>query len=253
MLKRIRLEHEYCTLKDWSFMDTGAFWDSVYNYDEACYKTYSYERRFYDSFGLCSARKNGRFLDVDCRTGNGTVFYFQRGMVKDALCLSPSRVLLDVAKRNLREHKIRGSARLLERIPLDVKSKSFDTILCLETIEHLPERQRLAFLRELSRLLKDEGELILTTPNVLWEFVHWVAAVLEIHPSEGPHRFLSRDSILKCIKLSGFIIKREKTTVLIPYGPRFITRIGEFIERLAGEPVMRLIGLRRIFILKKSS
>lgn len=81
--------------------------------------------------------------------------------------------------------------------------------------------------------------------------MHWFASVINVHFSEGPHRFLKRTEIIKFLEEAGFEIKKEETTVIIPYGPRFITKIGEFLERMFKDTLMPLIGLRRIFVCTK--
>lgn len=250
--KRANLEYKYYTSKNWSFQDTGKFWDTVKDYDEIDDETYAYKRRFYDSIKLSSIKPKSKILDIDCRTANGTLFFHRNNKIKEAVCVSPSRTFLDVAKDRLKKYKIKSKTLLLKKIPLPIKSNSFDAVLCFETIEHISDKDHLPFLRELNRLLKKDGELILTMPNILWEPVHWLAAIFNIHHSEGPHNFLPRKKIIKLLNKSGFTIQKEKTTVLIPYGPRFLTKLGEIIENLFGETLRKPIGLRRIFICRKS-
>lgn len=250
--KRAKLEHKYYTSKNWSFKDTGEFWDRVKDYDEIDEETYAYKRRFYDSIKLCSIKPKSKILDIDCRTANGTVFYHKNRLVQEAVCVSPSKNFLNVAKLRLKKYKIKSKTLLLKKIPLNIKSESFDAVLCFETIEHISNKDHLPFLKELNRLLKKDGELILTMPNILWEPIHWLVAIFDIHHSEGPHNFLPRKKIIRLLKKSGFKIKKEKTTVLIPSGPRFLTRFGEIIENLFGEHIIKPFGLRRIFICRKN-
>jgi 2-polyprenyl-3-methyl-5-hydroxy-6-metoxy-1,4-benzoquinol methylase len=54
-------------------------------------------------------------------------------------------------------------ADLNGRLPFD--DQSFDVVFSIEGIEHLTDRYR--FLRELRRVLRPEGTLILTTPNIV--------------------------------------------------------------------------------------
>lgn len=250
ILKRIILEYKYFMRKKWSFSDVGRFWNSVHDYDEIDEETYAYKRRFYDSIKMCSLRK-GKILDIDCRTGNGTVFYHRNGFVKDAICVGPSRVLLGICKERVKKYGIRAKTIQLKELPLKFKDKSFDSVLCFETIEHVSKHERLEFLKELHRVLKDDGEMILSMPNILWEPVHWIVAILRIHHSEGPHRFLRRRKILKLFKQAGFKVRKEDATVLIAVGPRFLTRFGEHLEKFVGKRIRRVFALRRIYICRK--
>ncbi len=250
-LRRAKLEHSYYTSKNWSFEDTGKFWDTVKDYDEIDDETYAYKRRFYDSIKLSSIKPNSRILDIDCRTANGTVFFHRNGRVKESVCVTPSKNFLEIAKSRLKKHNIKSQTILLKKLPLQLKSESFDAILCFETIEHISSKDHLPFLKELNRLLKKDGEMILTMPNILWEPVHWLVAISGIHHSEGPHNFLPRNKVISLLKKAGFTIKKEKTTVLIPNGPRILTKFGELLESLSGETLRKPFALRRIFICGK--
>jgi len=78
-----------------------------------------------------------------------------------------------------------------------------------------------------------------------------MTAVFKLHHSEGPHRFLKRKSALRLFRKAGLGIVKERTTVIIPVGSRWLTRFGERLERFVGEGIRRMIALRRIFILRK--
>jgi len=249
-IKRAKKEYYYFTLKNWTYKDAGDFWDTVHDYDEIDDETYAYKRRFTDSIRMSRIKSKSKILDIDCRTGNGTVFYHRHGKVKESTCVSPSPVFLNVCKERLKKYGIKNKTMLLRKIPLKLKDESFDAILCFETIEHVSNH--LEFMKELNRLLKPKGELILTMPNILWEPVHWLVAILNIHHSEGPHRFLTRKKIKNVLKRTGFRIVKEKTTVLIPVGPRGLTKFGEVLERLFKNTLMPYLALRRIFICEKT-
>ena len=251
ILKRTVKEYKYFTSKRWSYEDVGNFWNTIHDYDEIDDETYAYKRRFYDSIKMCSIQNNSNVLDIDCRTGNGTVFYHRNGKISQAVCMSPSSNFLKICETRIKKYNIKAKTILLEKLPLRLKDKSFDAILCLETIEHMPRQKRIEFLKELNRLLKDEGELVLSMPNILWEPVHWLVAIFGIHHSEGPHRFLSRKKLKRLLKKTGFKIAKQKTTVIIPVGPRWLTRFGEELEKFMGVNLMHLFGLRHIMIIKK--
>ncbi len=248
-LKRAKKEYDYVARKDWSFEECGKFWDTVHDYDEIDDETYAYKRRFYDTIKISGIKKNSAVLDIDCRTGNGTVFF--RKYIKKAVCISPSQNFLKICRQRVKKYGVSAETKLLRKLPLEEKSKSFDQVLFFETLEHIAPGQRIAFVKELQRVLKPKGELILTCPNILWEPVHWFAAIFEIHHSEGPHRFVPYKKIKNLLRQAGFHIKKETTTVFIPAGPRWLTRFGEILEATFGEYVMRIVGLRHIFICEK--
>jgi hypothetical protein len=95
------------------------------------------------------------------------------------------------------------------------------------------------------------GTLILTTPNVLWEPVHALAAIVGLHHSEGPHRFIRYHRLLGLIEDAGFRIEQIKTSVLIPAGPNILIRFGEWLEKNVHRSILSFLGLRRVIIGKK--
>ena len=83
---------------------------------------------------------------------------------------------------------------------------------------------------------------------MLWEPIHALAAIFNLHHSEGPHRFIPLKKLIRMVENAGFIIEKTETTVLIPAGPGWLTRLGERIEIHTRNSLMPLLGLRRVII-----
>ncbi|MBI3854709.1 MAG: class I SAM-dependent methyltransferase [Planctomycetes bacterium] len=95
----------------------------------------------------------GRILDVACGTGYGTAML-------DAVGADLSLEALRYARR----HPARYVAADAARLPFD---RAFDTVVSFETIEHVPDPER--FVAECGRVLKSDGQFIVSTPNrELW-------------------------------------------------------------------------------------
>lgn len=251
ILGRIKKEYCYYSNTDWTIDEMGKFWDTVKDYDEIDDETYAYKRRFYDSLRMLDGFTAKRALDIDCRTGNGSVFFHENKVFEKGICMTPSDDFLRVCRERIKKYNVKSKASFFNKLPLKLKDEDFDLIIFLETIEHIPPRQRLDFLKELNRVLKKDGKMILSMPNILWEPVHWIAAIFYIHHSEGPHRFLGNKVLHKLVKDSGFIIEKEETTVIVPSGPNWLIKLGELFERVFKNTLLPLLGLRRIYILKK--
>lgn len=236
-------------MKTWTLTDVGNHWDETEDYDDINKKTYSYYRRFVDSFAMSSVKDGDYLLDICCRTGNGTNYYFGKRKIK-SVCMDVSHKMLKICSEFLRQQKTDFETKFFDHYPLPGENNTFDVVLSMETLEHMPDP--LQFLQELHRVLKPGGELILSTPNLWWEPIHWFAAITHIHHGEGPHKFRTRMYVIKALQKTGFRIKAEKTTVLIAYGPKWLTTFGDKLEKAMGEFLRRTFCLRRIFICEKS-
>lgn len=249
IIHRALSEYKYIKHKTWTYEEVGQYWDSVIDYDRINEKAYSYFRRFIDGLHLCTIPDKSYILDICSRTGSGTVYFHMNGKVRRAICADVTQKMQDICQANLQRYGFDFKTVIFKTLPLPFPDAEFEAILCFETIEHMPESVR--FMKEMARVLKKGGELLLTTPNILWAPAHWLAAILNIHHSEGPCRFLSRRFILFIAQEAGFSLENEKTTVIIPFGSKSLNRFSEFLERLLPECLLRLIALRRIFIFRR--
>jgi SAM-dependent methyltransferase len=99
-------------------------------------------------------------LDIACGTGYGSV----------ALAEAGGRFIVgcDLAVEPLAEANRRSAGKAVSYVSgsgleLPFAPTSFDLVVSFETIEHLTDRTR--FLKELHRVLKPDGVLLLSTPN----------------------------------------------------------------------------------------
>lgn len=101
--------------------------------------------------------RGNRILSLGCGTGNDVWYLSEENLV----------VGLDYAVSGLKvgsQHGVRGVAGDLNLQPmLPFKSCSFDVVICKDILEHILEP--LVVLREVRRVLKDEGFVIISVPN----------------------------------------------------------------------------------------
>jgi len=98
----------------------------------------------------------GRILEFGAGTGNFARRLISEGVVTALTCA-------DILKR---PENLPASIEWIQadlNIPLTVPDVAFDTIICIEVVEHL-ENPR-ALFREFHRVLRPGGAVILTTPN----------------------------------------------------------------------------------------
>ena len=143
-----------------------------------------------------------RILDVGCGTGLNTSFLTRAGHSVTGIDLS------HIAIEKYREKGFEGIVCDVERARTPFADSSFDLVYASEVIEHCADTT--AFLRELHRVSKPGGKVLLSTPNSAF----WAYRVLGLfgqtaseyqHP--GHVRFFSKRSLSAAIIEAGFEIK----------------------------------------------
>lgn len=109
-------------------------------------------------YEFCSAYIRGkRVLDVPCGMGWGTSMLDGVGELFG----------VDRARNAIKEAKVRYpniKFSVGDMTSLDFPGEYFDVVICLEGFEHITFLDGLKFLKEIRRVLKDKGMLIMTTP-----------------------------------------------------------------------------------------
>jgi len=102
--------------------------------------------------------KGDRLLDIGC--GDGTLGYFAKNKYEEVYGVDISEKALKIAEK--RGIIIRRVNLNEEKLPF--KNDYFDAITCLDVIEHVFEPREL--VKEISRVLKISGVLIISAPNI---------------------------------------------------------------------------------------
>lgn len=236
-----------------SINQVAEHWDHTAQtgYEEYNAKTVSYGRRFTDAIEMIEALpgggipRGGRLIDVGCGTGNGLVILHERFAVS-ALGVDVSKGMLDIARAKIEGRQLPIELRLIDGECLPFNDGTFDAGVSFEVLEHTPNPQRL--LGELARVVVTGGPVMVTTPNTLWEPIHWLAATTGLHHSEGPHRDVPRREILEGLAAAGLRLVAERTAVLVPAGPTAVVHLGEKLEDRLPDAILRVIALRRMFL-----
>ena len=100
----------------------------------------------------------GKILDIGCG-GEGEIFNFIN---------QKDYIGIDYSFRTLKKLSMKFTKAnfICQKVPLlNFPDACFDNILCLEMIEHIPEKEGLILLDEMYRCLKTGGRLIISTPN----------------------------------------------------------------------------------------
>jgi len=98
--------------------------------------------------------KNTRVIDIGCR--QGIVSYFIKKIGGIWLHCDLEKQVLDKAKPILKQNLV----QIDENLP--VKSKSVNTVFCLDFLEHIDDDNKV--IKEIKRIQKNKGKLIISTP-----------------------------------------------------------------------------------------
>jgi 2-polyprenyl-3-methyl-5-hydroxy-6-metoxy-1,4-benzoquinol methylase len=101
---------------------------------------------------------SGQVLDAGCGVGRPTSEYLaKKGF--DVTGIDISKRMVDLAKENVPE------ARFYQKniLTLDFPDESFDGIICVYTLWHIPRKNHPTIIENFHRMLKDNGILVLNT------------------------------------------------------------------------------------------
>lgn len=105
-----------------------------------------------------------RVLDIACGTGYGTKLLKDAGAV-EIVGVDIDNQAIEFANENYAGEGIKFLCDSVDTATFD--SKYFDVVVTYETIEHLESETRKKYLLLLRETLKDDGIIILSTPNKL--------------------------------------------------------------------------------------
>jgi glycosyltransferase involved in cell wall biosynthesis/precorrin-6B methylase 2 len=154
------------------------------------------------AYSLANIQPEMKVLDVGTGRGELAVKCAMTGAEVTAIDYSPAAI--KIAKGNLKhkDNQIqkRVEFRLMNAKDLDFPDNSFDLVFLIDVVEHLyPEEAKQAF-REIERVLKPGGKLILHTPNAwLINSLYFLAKFLfnwrkqEVHVNEQSFWSLRRN------------------------------------------------------------
>ncbi|MDE2439297.1 MAG: methyltransferase domain-containing protein, partial [Patescibacteria group bacterium] len=119
---------------------------------------------------------------------------------------------------------------------------SFDVIVCSEVLEHIPEREQA--VRELRRLLRPGGTLLVSMPNSWSLFylrvriVHRALLKKKLSPGDPDWEFIQHLlfpfwKIEKLLKNGGFQIIRRSGVNILPISEKIRTRLTERYPKIA--------------------
>ena len=131
--------------------------------------------------------KGIKILDVGC--GAGVLTEALAKLKADVTGLEPSEELIRVARDHLKDKSLNVEyiSEFIEEYSIN-NAEKFDVVIASEVVEHVPDQR--AFLHELTKCLKPNGSLFITTPNrtiVSWVMVKILAEYVFNIIQRGSH------------------------------------------------------------------
>lgn len=103
-----------------------------------------------------------RVLDAACGEGYGSDFLARAAA--HVTGVDVSEAVIEKARRKYQRANLSYVCGSVASLPIE-GAQLFDLAVSFETIEHVGEKEQLAFLAEVKRLLKSDGRLVISTPN----------------------------------------------------------------------------------------
>jgi len=112
------------------------------------------------------AEQNGDLQGLVIDYGSGPGYLLEELLKKGVSCIAAdsSEHSLDITKKKFSRNPLfKGTVRI-SKFPLEIRSESADFIFLIETIEHLTKSYLESTIKEISRILKRGGQILITTP-----------------------------------------------------------------------------------------
>lgn len=157
--------------------------------------------------------KNKKVLDIACGTGYGSHLVASNG-AKFVYGKDIQEESIKYAKENFKKENL--NFNICDATKLDLGDNSIDVVISFETIEHIKIDRVEIYLRELKRVLKDDGIIIISTPNKR------VVSPFSKKPKNIYHTKEYTIYELKCLLKNYFVIEEV-------YGQRIMPKIINFL------------------------
>jgi ubiquinone/menaquinone biosynthesis C-methylase UbiE len=186
------------------------FYDTISDEFDAISNQYDTTRRleivFNELLGATSL-EGLAVLDVGCGSGRFSQLAAARG----------ARVTsLDIGVRLLQQTRARAGSRAVaaDACMIPLASNSFDLVISSECIEHTLDPLRA--LREIHRVTRPGGRLLVTVPNQVWHFAVTFAAVFKLRPFEGYENWVRWREVRHTLLSAGAHIESMRGFHLVP-------------------------------------
>lgn len=193
--------------------DVDAPWtyDQIAQEFDSIMSRYDVERRLavvFDQLLHHLDLKQRLLLDAGCGTGLFSAEAAKRGA---------NVVSLDHGKNLLRETRRKGLTSVIaaDAARMPVRDGSFDIVVSSECIEHTPSPH--VTVRELVRVLRPGGWLVVTCPNAVWRWSCTMANALRLRPYHGLENWPTWGELRTWASEAGIRVHQQVGLHLFPF------------------------------------
>jgi ubiquinone/menaquinone biosynthesis C-methylase UbiE len=221
---------------------------SVFNYEEIpagyyyhAMQTGTSPQRFWHQKKFLAVAEHlqgaNRVLDFGCGPGSFLSILAERFPTMEAIGVDQASRQIRFARDTISPRYTEGRIRFVETPPggeqLPFPDESFDAITCIEVVEHIHPYYVNCILRDLARLLKPGGRLIMTTPNYrsLWPLIEFALERMSPVKYHDQHiNKLTPNAAAKVLESAGFRLQQVETLfVLSPFFAGISWRAAELM------------------------
>lgn len=232
----------------WSDSDVEKHWDLVSDIyiSENDKVKFAHDQRFTETVKHLKLFPSCNTLNITSRDCEANDYILKEEKTVTVLNAEISQGLIDVAKK---ARPYVNQLKIDNYSSLPFANSEFDRIVCLETLEHVASPAR--FLKELHRVSKNNTRMVLSCPPLTSEIPYRVYTFLFGGHGEGPHRFLRSREVKKLLKHTGWRLEKHMGSVLIPFGPIFLQKFGEWLINKLQKTYLSEFGIRQFYICEK--
>lgn len=187
----------------------------------------------------------GKKTVLDVAGGTGYIGQTIKQMGGTYINIDISTGMLSLAKEKLSAMKGDHLLVLSDVHNIPLRSNMVDVALVSEVLEHV--QNPTLVLREVNRVLKPDGKVIVTNPNPFWAPIQFVAEKVKYKAPEGPHTYIYHRALMKSIRLEGFSIN----TVDIDFMP-FDRGIWRLLESSLRGTILDNLALKHYIVATKT-
>ena len=172
-------------------------------------------------------------LDAGCGVG---------GLTRTLVAGGARVVAADIGAKLAAETRARcGCAAVVATLDgMGFRTGSFNAVVSSEAIEHTPDPVRA--VRELFRLVKPGGSLVLSTPNRLWLPPVRIASALRLRPYDGYENFLWPSTLRRALESAGGRVVEHRGIHLWPFQIEALHGASRWVDRFGGRLLPLMIN-----------